>query len=1751
MEEVPASPEIVKRLKRRRTTGQFSRRTRLSLNRDKVSNSSNSVLLSDSVNIEQKTQHVPVKLENLLYFDDNTETGVLPDEDPLLMAAIIEKADQLEVEHRSKQSVDFMVNVKNKFIKIDEIVQSEEIAVKVEPTVSDANCSKKGNYSYTQFELNTEMLGVFEAADELAKLNSIPDQEPNTCWNSTPDQEAAKVAIKLESSEQSDKTPIRRRRDRWKDVRKSSLAREGDTTGDASPSVKHKNANNFDFSDDSDVDLTIDYSKIVSSKLRARLAKIQSFIDSPPQKVNKKSVHRTFSKKKVLNDVSITPPVIRRLSYESRDSSSDSMLEVDRVLSSSDDEFNHLDGSQGDVAVKEVHQVHSTSPVGDNFDSSLLIKANIDQLSQFFSTSVSERVQKQKRDSDSLSNEPECYGFPAEPMSPISLSSCGSPCIVSVAWLFRSESESDLSEETTFVHEDQSKPPLHHLLDEDDDFLSHLPTSQKTYSEYEVDYVSECDVRNHVKEKALSAIFKNYDVHSAIGTCYSTGNQAETCSYDGAPEAPVCAGFRTAGGHKIGVSEKAMRKAHAIWDDEINKLNGDENWLQALRDENGTCAESDAQPGPSAVGFKTAGGHSLTISKSALAKANALWSDIERDEYVDNKLTNVELNAMFNSPVVRAVSTTYPAVGFQTAKGNIINVSERALAKAQIMLEQLQNEQESEVTGVKPCGGFQTAKGNSIKISEKALAKARSMFQQVQDDGESDETEPKVNIGFQTAEGNSINISEKALAKAHSMFEQMKDEDEPEVIETKVNIGFQTAKGSSINISEKAFAKAHSIFKQMQDEDESENCTTEKFVYGENDEVKLEKRRLEDACSPNTPLKRYKPNGLTKGESSLMTSTPIAFSEAALDEAGNQIDHLFSDLDEREFRHLFVSENGPSHSRITRTTKQVCLATKFDELIVQSPIGNNVSANGHWDDSFGDIMAKLSSELKVTEQILDSRRLARQKQLEYCQNKPSSECMPRLCSFVKKKQQRCRRTLKEFVTDARPVDGGETVPERIRMINLDNVNHFKFDMVRLYGLNFCAENVDGIVLGDDEHPVRLHLDDNCLVGMSELRSAFLSAPGIDPALVPCGWFENAWKWIVSKLSSLERNFRNYFQEITTPGNVLDQLMYRYHREIDCAKRPVIRKILEKDDIPSRRMVLFVARVFRGQVPSDVELELSDGWYSIRTIVDSHLSQVVDKAKVIVGTKLMIQGAELLNLNEGCSPIEVPQDVRLKIHSNSTRRARWDVKLGLYKVPNSFLISCNDILDQGGLISRLQVMVIRVYPLMYVDKSQRNASGAVLRSERAERRRMQEVDADQLKNYQTLLLQVQKEIETEKSACNGNQRSKKLPRTITSTQLLDLLETGVDLSGTENDLTVTQHATVIEHQRRQQEELSNEINRRVRERIGNQTVTNRKVSPLLKIRIMDCRKPEKVLLLSIWRPPDDIGEIMQEGKSVEILNATANGTRNGEVQLTTGKNSTYRMIDTQQFQFREDVFRNLTRIAEIKNTTFRPPFNEFDTVGIIVQVGSSEKKKFQTVYLADTAMNLLCVNFWNGIIEYAYEDVVKERVLLCISNLQWRTINALSSIPNSFATEYTVFSEHPKASHFSEELNNMHSFLSDIDLNAFQLECCSRISELKEKKLTRCNSMNTPGRTADVSTPVRTVLSNTNFSAKTPVDFSPGVGQPMSIQKQKIQLLAAAYKSPPKLTPIIMRSNPRVRKNFRLPIKLEDRIDQTNQDDSVS
>lgn len=89
-------------------------------------------------------------------------------------------------------------------------------------------------------------------------------------------------------------------------------------------------------------------------------------------------------------------------------------------------------------------------------------------------------------------------------------------------------------------------------------------------------------------------------------------------------------------------------------------------------------------------------------------------------------------------------------------------------------------------------------------------------------------------------------------------------------------------------------------------------------------------------------------------------------------------------------------------------------------------------------------------------------------------------------------------------------------------------------------------------------------------------------------------------------------------------------------------------MVEKDDTAAKRIILYVSRILKNT--SACSLELSDGWYSIKTsCLDLVLTSAVSMGKIAIGTKLVIQGAEIEGFEEACHPLDVCSFLSIQIY----------------------------------------------------------------------------------------------------------------------------------------------------------------------------------------------------------------------------------------------------------------------------------------------------------------------------------------------------------------------------------------------------------------------------------------------------------------------------------------------------------------------
>ncbi|BGP01374.1 Rad51-associated protein Brh2 [Rhodotorula toruloides ATCC 204091] len=212
-------------------------------------------------------------------------------------------------------------------------------------------------------------------------------------------------------------------------------------------------------------------------------------------------------------------------------------------------------------------------------------------------------------------------------------------------------------------------------------------------------------------------------------------------------------------------------------------------------------------------------------------------------------------------------------------------------------------------------------------------------------------------------------------------------------------------------------------------------------------------------------------------------------------------------------------------------------------------------------------------------------------------------------------------------------------------------------------------------------------------------------------LVTLPWVKNHWSLILWKLASYVRSRPDLLDERWSFGRVMDQLRYRYEREVNRAERSAIKRIQEQDSPASLPMVLCVSQI-RWDEPSDgsgadpdtlviVGLELTDGWYRIRTNVDRTLKSACERGKIVVGSKIAVMGAKLdCSKDEGSDVLQALGRSTLMITGNSTSLAPWHAKLGFR--PEPFVASLASISPAGGLVPLLDIYVDRAFPRGYTE-----------------------------------------------------------------------------------------------------------------------------------------------------------------------------------------------------------------------------------------------------------------------------------------------------------------------------------------------------------------------------------------------------------------------------------------------------------------
>ncbi|XP_077284063.1 BRCA2, DNA repair associated [Arctopsyche grandis] len=1211
-------------------------------------------------------------------------------------------------------------------------------------------------------------------------------------------------------------------------------------------------------------------------------------------------------------------------------------------------------------------------------------------------------------------------------------------------------------------------------------------------------------------------------------------------------------GFTTASNKNIAICENSLKKARAIFEQcqDLNdvgfKASDDafcsfknttisENVLKKAKNQFDECQNINTNGElndfkNTFCGFTTANNKRIAISSDAFNKVKNLFDECQTDDLPFEHELNEELK-----------STKKAFCGFTTASNKSIAVSEDALTNARNLLNDCQgdgiiidttipNKRRKDLTktlggfttpsnkGIEvskdaskkfqnndPFFGFTTASNKNIAISEDALKKTRNLFDGCDVDdalfdekraGEAERVSKDSNSAFITANNKTVEVSEDALTKVKNLFDEFENDD----MFYDTNCGFTTANNKSIKISDGAIEKAKSLF-------EDAKCKLDSEI----DISKISNKNSASCMNVvySVPsLKALAIKGIMNGTILVaetekdydLDADEIIESTSALLNDENNLGKSNTDEIQYPLSPILVIK------KTSRKKKVFKVPYKKTEIIPLVEIESNPNQ----------IVKVISLNQPVG--------VANQTKLGMLLDAKTNRGANRI-------------SLKDLTTCK-----ATGIEDEILDVTPQNYSTFEFRSRRL---DVTAEKT--------------------FYTTQDVVDLFVNHEDIDGKLVPDGWVSNHVKWILWKLASYERMYPTLARSepILSVSNVLKQLKYRYDRELYRAERPVLRKILEKDEVPGKRMVLCVSNIMPlsgekndGLDKSRYELELTDGWYDVMTTIDPVLSAMIDQKKIVVGTKLIMYGAELMNCPQGVAPLEDKDGVRLKIGANSCRRCASWLKLGLYSKGHNrpLPLKLKNCRPGGGPLPNVRLIPINVYPMLHLNKQPDGS--LVMKSDKLQQIQNAKAEAELQIRIEQLYSRVEKEFaDKELNNVKKLKRLKRCKNKISDSpeDLFDEYESAADPLEFLNALSQSQRIAIQEYNAEKQASIRREVDIRVRELMDELGLVKEQAVKVLKARIVSFEVDGPTLaILTIWRPSESTIDLFTEGICLDATNLTPTGVRSGELHLSAGKRSSFIEVSTKQatkLPTVDTLTNECTSLEDVYNTNFNPKHNEVHIVGVVINtipqtMDSENTTSMQTVYLANERTTLIAVNFWGGVDKFGFGKILEKGAYLACSNLQHRSRSVMKRIRQLYVTELSNITRCPKQRYLQTALISLENNMKRVDVERHLSKCDEQLScittMLKENVRRTCEEYNLSGLDFD-STFIDRPLNRNNANSSMKGNLSSVLGEntvnfnASSPRVESRLKKLRAYGDPPPLSPIVLNTSRCVKKDFVPPL----------------
>ncbi|PSS34720.1 Protein BREAST CANCER SUSCEPTIBILITY 2 B like [Actinidia chinensis var. chinensis] len=933
--------------------------------------------------------------------------------------------------------------------------------------------------------------------------------------------------------------------------------------------------------------------------------------------------------------------------------------------------------------------------------------------------------------------------------------------------------------------------------------------------------------------------------------------------------------------------------------------------------------------------FRSGLGKSVAVKQSSLAKALSIIGD-EGDAFVDT-------GQMFNG---HENGFSFSNSMFQTGSGKKVNISSTGLVRAKTLLGLEENYDRH------PSPGVEHSKNQSTSFVWQNSSQLKTL-EGVNNICKDATTVPMPSFNFKTGSlGNDSN--RKAI---------------PDLINSATKcppIKFNTAGGRSISVSSDALQRAKSLLGDLVlgtlfNEEDVNNAA---FLFS--------KQGRENHCNnKNSPFSTpyhqeiAKTKHVSKSFTSPLRSDYSRMQSSVTSDNVSLRSNLIKKFDAEDFNNSCKMSNNTLHQQKTPSCRPLSHVEMDNSL--PDGVSSRISLR---ESSLGGPLVDISNKIGMSRTDIklttgEKRRLGRSS----------------ISSFKRPRSSRFITPLNKMLSA--PTGLSTLAPEESccrRRVS----TQYPFQVPRVSAKEyFGAPSSNLNMLNQLPHHIRTMSPENAekymFDGGSGVKSIgaetfyhMLAQSGASVQYFSKEWIINHYKWIVWKLACYERCYpAKSFGKLLTVSNVLDELKYRYEREVNHGHRSAIKRILEGDQPPTSMLVLCISSIHLNSdttvetlpMASDAaengtttKVELTDGWYSINALLDVLLLKKLATGKLFVGQKLRIWGAGLCGWVGPVSPLQVSSTVSLLLHINGTYRAHWADRLGLCK-GGSAPLALRCIKSMGGPIPCTLVGVTRIYPVLYRERLHNGEF--VVRSERMEAKMIQLYNQRCSAIAEGIMSEFQRGIE-QRRADNDNDSEE-------GAKILKILETAAEPEVLMAEMTSEQLTSFATYQAKLEAIRQSDMQKSIDKSLEDAGLSAREVTRFMRVRVVGLTHKNYLTkccprkgLITIWNPTEKQQLELVEGKAYNVAGLIPLSSESDTLYLkargSTSKWVPLSLSATEHFESfftpRKSVL--LSHLGEV------PLSSEFDIAALVVYVGevyTDAHQKKQWVFVTDGSISV--------------------------------------------------------------------------------------------------------------------------------------------------------------------------------------------------